>query len=458
MYKEYLTVSNIVGPLLIVEKITDVKYGELVEIETADGSLRRGTVLDVSTEKAVVQVFEGTVGLDVDKSRVRFLGRSQQLGVSAEIVGRIFDGSGNPKDKGPQIIPEKMIDINGSPINPQARDYPSEFIQTGLSSIDGMNPLVRGQKLPLFSGSGLPHPRIAAQIARQATVLGKEEKFAVVFGAMGITFEEANFFIEDFRNTGALERAVLFLNLANEPPIERLATPRLTLTCAEYLAFEQDMHVLVILVDYTFYAEALREISAARKEIPGRRGYPGYLYTDLASMYERAGKIKGKVGSITFIPILTMPEDDKTHPIADLTGYITEGQIMLSRELHRKGIYPPIDVLPSLSRLKDKGIGEGKTREDHADVLNQLFACYARGKEARELALILGEAALSDVDKIYMNFADQYEEEFVKQGEFEARSIIETLDLGWKLLRTLPRAELKRIRPEYLEKYYPEDK
>jgi V/A-type H+-transporting ATPase subunit B len=457
MYKEYLTVSNIVGPLLIVEKIVDVKYGELVEIETSEGSLRRGTVLDVSTEQAVVQVFEGTVGLDVDKSRVRFLGRSQQLGVSGEIVGRIFDGSGKPKDKGPQIIPETMKDINGSPINPQARDYPSEFIQTGISSIDGMNPLVRGQKLPLFSGSGLPHPRIAAQIARQATVLGKEEKFAVVFGAMGITFEEANFFIEDFRNTGALERAVLFLNLANEPPIERLATPRLTLTCAEYLAFEQDMHVLVILVDYTFYAEALREISAARKEIPGRRGYPGYLYTDLASMYERAGKIKGKVGSITFIPILTMPEDDKTHPIADLTGYITEGQIMLSRELHRKGIYPPIDVLPSLSRLKDKGIGEGKTREDHADVLNQLFACYARGKEARELALILGEAALSDVDKIYLNFADQYEEEFVKQGEFEARSIIDTLDLGWKLLRTIPKAELKRIRPEYLEKYYPED-
>lgn len=457
MYKEYLTVSNIVGPLLIVEKITDVKYGELVEIETADGSLRRGTVLDVSTEQAVVQVFEGTVGLDVDKSRVRFLGRSQQLGVSEEIVGRIFDGSGKPKDKGPQIIPDKMIDINGSPINPQARDYPSEFIQTGISSIDGMNPLVRGQKLPIFSGSGLPHPRIAAQIARQATVLGKEEKFAVVFGAMGITFEEANFFIEDFRNTGALERAVLFLNLANEPTIERLATPRLTLTCAEYLAFEQDMHVLVIMVDYTFYAEALREISAARKEIPGRRGYPGYLYTDLASMYERAGKIKGKSGSITSIPILTMPEDDKTHPIADLTGYITEGQIILSRELHRKGIYPPIDVLPSLSRLKDKGIGEGKTREDHADVLNQLFACYARGKEARELALILGEAALSDVDKIYLHFADQYEEEFVKQGEFEVRSIIDTLDLGWQLLRTIPQPELKRIRPEYLEKYYSED-
>ena len=458
MYKEYLTVSNIVGPLLIVEKIREVKYGELVEIETAAGVLRRGTVLDVSTERAIVQVFEGTVGLDVDKSRVRFLGRSQQLGVSEEIIGRIFDGSGKPKDRGPQIIAEKMLDINGSPINPQARDYPSEFIQTGISSIDGMNPLVRGQKLPLFSGSGLPHARIAAQNARQAKVLGKEEKFAVVFGGMGITFEEANFFIEDFRNTGALERAVLFLNLANEPPIERLATPRLALTCAEYLAFDLDMHVLVILVDMTFYAEALREISAARKEIPGRRGYPGYLYTDLASIYERAGRIKGKKGSITLIPILTMPEDDKTHPIADLTGYITEGQIMLSREIHRKGIYPPIDVLPSLSRLKDKGIGAGKTREDHADVLNQLFACYARGKEARELALILGEAALTDIDKLYLEFADLFENEFVRQGEFESRSIIDTIDLGWRLLRTIPRAELKRIRPEYLEKYYPEEK
>ncbi len=458
MYREYLTVSNITGPLVFVEKIADVKYGELVEIESAEGQLRRGSVLDISTERAVVQVFEGTTGLDVDKSRVRFLGRSQMLGVSEEIVGRIFDGSGNPKDKGPQIIPKKRIDINGSPINPQARDYPSEFIQTGISSIDGMNPLVRGQKLPLFSGSGLPHSRIAAQIARQAKVLGAEEKFAVVFGAMGITFEEANFFIEDFRNTGALERAVLFLNLANEPPIERLATPRLALTCAEYLAFELDMHVLVIMVDYTFYAEALREISAARKEVPGRRGYPGYLYTDLASMYERAGRIKGKTGSITYIPILTMPEDDKTHPIADLTGYITEGQIMLSRELHRKGIYPPIDVLPSLSRLKDKGIGEGKTREDHADVLNQLFACYARGKEARELALILGEAALSELDKQFLAFADRYEEEFVRQGEFEARTIIDTLDLGWELMRMLPKGELKRIRPEFMEKYFTREK
>ncbi|MCJ7644704.1 MAG: V-type ATP synthase subunit B [Candidatus Aminicenantes bacterium] len=454
MRKEYLTVSNIVGPLVIVEKISDVKFGELVEIETAGGRLRRGQVLDISTEQAVVQVFEGTVGLDIEGSRVRFLGRSQQLGVSEDIIGRIFDGSGKPKDKGPQTIARKMVDINGRPINPDARDYPSEFIETGISSIDGMNPLVRGQKLPLFSGSGLPHPRIAAQIARQAKVLGKQEKFAVVFGAMGITFEEAAFFIEDFRTTGALERAVLFLNLANEPPIERISTPRLALTCAEYLAFDLDMHVLVILVDMTFYAEALREISAARKEIPGRRGYPGYLYTDLASLYERAGRIKGRKGSITMIPILTMPEDDKTHPIADLTGYITEGQIILSREIHRKGIYPPIDVLPSLSRLKDKGIGAGKTREDHADVLNQLFACYARGKEARELALILGEAALTDLDKLYLKFAERFEDEFVRQGEFTARTIIETIDLGWKLLRTIPKAELKRVRPEYLEKYY----
>jgi len=454
MYREYLTVSNIVGPLVIVEKIEDVKYGELVEIESADGRMRRGTVLDISTKQAVVQVFEGTVGLDIEKSRVRFLGRSQQLGVSEEIIGRVFNGSGLPRDGGPRIIARKMLDINGSPINPDARDYPSEFIQTGISSIDGMNPLVRGQKLPLFSGSGLPHPRIAAQIARQAKVLAKEEKFAVVFGAMGITFEEANFFIEDFRNTGALERAVLFLNLANEPPIERIATPRLALTCAEFLAFDLDMHVLVILVDMTFYAEALREISAARKEIPGRRGYPGYLYTDLSMMYERAGRIKDKKGSITMIPILTMPEDDKTHPIADLTGYITEGQIILGRELHRRGIYPPIDVLPSLSRLKDKGIGPDKTRKDHADVMNQLFACYARGKEARELSLILGEAALSDLDKLYLKFAETFENEFVRQGEFEARDIDETLDIGWKLMRIIPRGELKRIRPEYLDEYY----
>jgi len=380
------------------------------------------------------------------------------LGVSPEMLGRIFDGSGRPKDGGPPVIPEKKLDIQGNPINPEARDYPSEFIQTGVSAIDGMNPLVRGQKLPLFSGSGLPHARLAAQIARQATVLGKEEKFAVVFAAMGITFEEAHFFINDFRRTGALERAVLFLNLANEPPIERIATPRLALTCAEYLAFDLEMHVLVIMVDMTFYAEALREISAARKEIPGRRGYPGYLYTDLATIYERAGRLKGKKGSITLIPILTMPEDDKTHPIADLTGYITEGQIMLSRELHRQGIYPPIDVLPSLSRLKDKGIGEGKTRKDHADVLNQLFAAYARGKEARELALILGEAALSDLDRLYLSFSDDFEKRFVRQGEHQTRSIEETLELGWELLRGLPRQELKRIRPEFLDEFYPQEK
>ncbi|MCD6192962.1 MAG: V-type ATP synthase subunit B [Candidatus Aminicenantes bacterium 4484_214] len=458
MYREYLTVSNIVGPLVIVEKIRDVAYGELVEIESGDGQLRRGTVLDVSTERAIVQVFEGTVGLDIRQSRVRFLGRTQQLGVSPEMLGRIFDGSGRPKDGGPPEIPEKKLDIQGNPINPEARDYPSEFIQTGVSAIDGMNPLVRGQKLPLFSGSGLPHARLAAQIARQATVLGKEEKFAVVFAAMGITFEEAHFFINDFRRTGALERAVLFLNLANEPPIERIATPRLALTCAEYLAFDLEMHVLVIMVDMTFYAEALREISAARKEIPGRRGYPGYLYTDLATIYERAGRLKGKKGSITLIPILTMPEDDKTHPIADLTGYITEGQIMLSRELHRQGIYPPIDVLPSLSRLKDKGIGEGKTRKDHADVLNQLFAAYARGKEARELALILGEAALSDLDRLYLSFSDDFEKRFVRQGEHQTRSIEETLELGWELLRRLPRQELKRIRPEFLAEFYPQEK
>ena len=458
MYREYLTVSNIVGPLVIVEKIRDVAYGELVEIESGDGQLRRGTVLDVSTERAIVQVFEGTVGLDIRQSRVRFLGRTQQLGVSPEMLGRIFDGSGRPKDGGPPEIPEKKLDIQGNPINPEARDYPSEFIQTGVSAIDGMNPLVRGQKLPLFSGSGLPHARLAAQIARQATVLGKEEKFAVVFAAMGITFEEAHFFINDFRRTGALERAVLFLNLANEPPIERIATPRLALTCAEYLAFDLEMHVLVIMVDMTFYAEALREISAARKEIPGRRGYPGYLYTDLATIYERAGRLKGKKGSITLIPILTMPEDDKTHPIADLTGYITEGQIMLSRELHRQGIYPPIDVLPSLSRLKDKGIGEGKTRKDHADVLNQLFAAYARGKEARELALILGEAALSDLDRLYLSFSDDFEKRFVRQGEHQTRSIEETLELGWELLRGLPRQELKRIRPEFLDEFYPQEK
>lgn len=454
MQKEYLTVAEIVGPLVLVEKVAGVKYDELAEIELASGEVRRGRVLEVDGDRALLQVFEGTRRIDVFQSRVRFLGRGIELGVSPDLVGRIFDGSGRPKDGGVPVLAEKRLDINGNPLNPSARDYPSEFIQTGISAIDGMNTLVRGQKLPLFSGSGLPHARIAAQIARQAKVRGKEEKFAVVFGAMGITFEEADFFIRDFRRTGAIERAVLFVNLADDPAIERIATPRMALTAAEYLAFGLGMHVLVILVDMTFYAEALREISAARKEIPGRRGYPGYLYTDLATIYERAGRIKGYPGSITLIPILSMPEDDKTHPIADLTGYITEGQIMLSRELHRKGIFPPIDVLPSLSRLKDKGIGRDKTREDHSDVLNQLYACYARGKEAREMAVILGEAALSDVDKLYLKFADRFEAEFVQQGEEEDRLIETTLNVGWELMSMIPAAELKRVRRENIEKYY----
>jgi V/A-type H+-transporting ATPase subunit B len=423
--------------------------------------VRRGKVLEISADKALVQMFEGTLGLDVLGSKVRFLGRTQELAVSPDLVGRIFDGSGRPRDKGPSVIASKRMDINGNPINPSSRAYPSEFIQTGISTIDGMNPLVRGQKLPIFSAAGLPHSRLAAQIARQAKVLGgsrspagRQESFAVVFGAMGITFEEADFFIRGFRDTGAIERSVLFINLANDPAIERISTPRLALTCAEYLAFDLDMHVLVILIDMTFYCESLREISAARKEIPGRRGYPGYLYTDLATLYERAGRIKGKPGSITLLPVLTMPEDDKTHPIPDLTGYITEGQIMLSRELHRKGIYPPVDVLPSLSRLKDKGIGQDKTREDHSDVLNQLFACYAKGKEAREFAVILGEAALSDLDKLYLKFADNFENAFIRQIESEDRSIIKTLEIGWGLLGAIPKQELKRIREDYLIRYY----
>jgi V/A-type H+-transporting ATPase subunit B len=454
MLKEYLTVSSVSGPLVVVEKTEKIKYAELAEVEFSDGSVRRGKVLEITEDKALVQMFEGTLGLDVLGSKVRFLGRTQELGVSPDLVGRIFDGSGRPRDNGPAIIAAKRLDINGNPINPTARAYPSEFIQTGISTIDGMNPLVRGQKLPIFSGAGLPHSRLTAQIARQAKVLGKEESFAVVFAAMGITFEEADFFMRDFRNTGAIERSALFINLANDPAIERISTPRLALTCAEYLAFDLDMHVLVILIDMSFYCESLREVSAARKEIPGRRGYPGYLYTDLATLYERAGRLKDKKGSITLLPVLTMPEDDKTHPIPDLTGYITEGQIILSRELHRKGIYPPVDVLPSLSRLKDKGIGVDKTREDHADVLNQLFACYAKGKEARELSVILGEAALSDLDKLYLKFADNFEDKFVRQAEDENRSIIQTLDIGWELLRLMPRQELKRIRDEYLNKYY----
>ncbi|HHV63247.1 MAG TPA: V-type ATP synthase subunit B [Firmicutes bacterium] len=455
MLKEYLTIREVAGPLMLVEQVEDVKYGELVEIELASGEVRRGRVLEASGTNALIQLFEGSTGLNISSARVRFLGHGIELAVSMDILGRVFDGLGRPRDNGPRIIPEKKLDINGNPINPYARDYPSEFIQTGISAIDGLNTLVRGQKLPIFSASGLPHAELAAQIARQARVLATEEKFAVVFGAMGITFEEADYFISDFRRTGAIERAVLFVNLANDPAIERIATPRMALTAAEYLAYEQDMHVLVILTDMTNYCEALREVSAARKEVPGRRGYPGYLYTDLATIYERAGRIRGRKGSITQIPILTMPEDDKTHPIVDLTGYITEGQIFLSRDLHRKGIYPPIDVLPSLSRLKDKGIGKGKTREDHSDTMNQLYAAYARGKEAKELAVILGEAALSDIDRQFAKFADAFEARYVTQGRDENRTIEETLNIGWELLAMLPRRELKRVRDEYLEKYLP---
>ncbi|HDN67391.1 MAG: V-type ATP synthase subunit B [Candidatus Latescibacterota bacterium] len=454
MLKEYMTIREIAGPLVLVEEVEGVKFEELVELELPGGEKRRGRVLEVDGDKALVQLFEGATGVDVFKSRVKFLGRGIELGLSMDILGRVFDGLGRPIDEGPNILPDKRLDINGDPINPYAREYPSEFIQTGISAIDGLNTLVRGQKLPIFSGSGLPHNQLAAQITRQAKVLGKEEKFAVVFAAMGITFEEADYFIQDFRRTGAIDRSVVFINLADDPAIERIATPRVALTAAEYLAFELGMHVLVILTDMTNYAQALREISAARKEIPGRRGYPGYLYTDLATIYERAGRIKGKPGSITQIPILTMPEDDKTHPIPDLTGYITEGQIILSRALHKKGIMPPIDVLPSLSRLKDRGIGRGKTREDHSDVFNQLFACYARGKEAQELAVILGEAALSEMDRLYYNFADEFERRYVAQGENEDRSIEQTLDLGWQLLTMFPTSELKRIRPQWIEKYY----
>jgi len=451
--KKYLSIKEVVGPLILVENVEGIKYEELAEIELPSGEKQLGRVLEVNEDKALVQSFGSTRGVSVEGSSVRFLGRGIELGVSPDLLGRIFDGLGRPIDDGPSLIPDMMLNINGSPINPYARDYPSEFIQTGFSAVDGLNTLVRGQKLPIFSGSGLPHSRIAAQIARQARVLKTGEKFAVVFGAMGITFEEAHFFISDFKETGAIERAVLFINLANDPAIERIATPRLALTTAEYLAFTLDMHVLVILTDMTNYCEALREVSAARKEIPGRRGYPGYLYTDLASIYERAGRIRGKKGSITQIPILSMPEDDKTHPIPDLTGYITEGQIIVSRSMHRKGIYPPIDVLPSLSRLRDKGIGEGRTREDHSNLANQIFAVYARGKEAQELATILGEAALSKLDKQFLAFSERFENEFVRQGEYEDRPIEKTLSIGWDLLTGIPRVELKRIKDDLIDKY-----
>ncbi|NLC69544.1 MAG: V-type ATP synthase subunit B [Clostridiaceae bacterium] len=458
MLKEYRTITEVAGPLMLVKCVEGVKYGELGEIELANGEVRKCRVLEVDEDRALVQLFESPAGINVANSKVRFLGRSLDLPVSMDMLGRVFSGMGESVDGGPGIIPEMRLDINGIPINPAARDYPSEFIQTGISAIDGLNTLVRGQKLPIFSGSGLPHAQLAAQIARQAKVLGGEEsRFAVVFGAMGITFEEADYFIADFKRTGAIDRAVIFINLANDPAIERISTPRMAMTAAEYLAFEKDMHVLVILTDITNYAEALREVSAARKEVPGRRGYPGYMYTDLATIYERAGRKLNKRGSITLIPILSMPEDDKTHPIPDLTGYITEGQIILSRELHRKGIVPPIDVLPSLSRLKDKGIGAGKTREDHADTMNQLFAAYARGKEAKELAIILGEAALTDIDKLYAKFADEFERKYVSQGFDEDRSINETLDISWQLLVILPKGELKRIRDEYIEKYFPKE-
>ena len=454
MLKEYKSIKEIVGPLMLVSGVSGVKYDELVEISGQDGSVRRGKVLEVNGDNALVQLFEGSQGIQMSTSKARFLGRSLELGVSEDMLGRVFDGLGNPKDGGAAIIPEKRIEINGQPINPAARDYPDEFIQTGVSAIDGLNTLVRGQKLPVFSASGLPHAQLAAQIARQAKVLGKDSKFAVVFAAIGITYEEAEFFMQDFRRTGAIERAVMFVNLANDPAVERIATPRMALTAAEYLAFEKDMHVLVIMTDITNYCEALREVSAARKEVPGRRGYPGYLYTDLATIYERAGRIKGKGGSITQIPILTMPEDDKTHPIPDLTGYITEGQIILSRELYKKGINPPIDVLPSLSRLKNKGIGKNKTREDHPDSMNQLFAAYAQGKEAKELSAILGDAALTPVDRKYAEFAEAFEERYVNQGFTENRSIEETLQIGWELLTILPRTEMKRISDKYIEQYY----
>ena len=456
MIREYRTIREISGPLMVVSGVRAVTYAELGEIRLSDDTVRRCQVLEVNGDKAVVQLFESSAGIRLADAAVRFLGHPLQLGVSGDMLGRVFSGMGRPADGGPEILAEAYRDINGLPMNPAGRDYPNEFIQTGISAIDGLNTLVRGQKLPIFSASGLPHANLAAQIARQAKVRGTSDPFAVVFAAMGITFEEANFFMESFRETGAIDRSVMFINLANDPAVERIATPRMALTAAEYLAFEKNMHVLVILTDITNYADALREISAARKEVPGRRGYPGYMYTDLASLYERAGRQKGKNGSITLIPILTMPEDDKTHPIPDLTGYITEGQIILSRELYRKNIAPPIDVLPSLSRLKDKGIGEGKTRADHADVMNQLFAAYARGKDAKELMVILGEAALTDMDKLYAKFADEFEKQYVSQGYYTNRDIEETMEIGWKLLRILPRSELKRIKDKYLDQYYNE--
>ena len=453
---EYTTVSEVAGPLIVVEGIKDVAYNEVVKIRLSSGEERTGQVLEAFLDKAIVQVFEGTKGLDTDKTSARFIGETMKLGVSRDLLGRVFDGTGNPIDDAPAIIPDERREINGNPINPYARQYPQEFIQTGISTIDGLNTLVRGQKLPIFSGAGLPHNELAAQIARQAKVLGKQERFAVVFCAMGITAEEANLFIRDFENTGALERTVMFLNLADDPTIERVILPRMALTCAEYLAFDLNMHVLVILTDLTNYAEALREIAAAREEVPGRRGYPGYMYTDLATIYERAGRIKGKKGSITQIPMLTMPDDDITHPIPDLTGYITEGQIVLERGLHKKGIYPPVAVLPCLSRLMDRGIGEGRTREDHAGVSNQLYSAYAEGCDLRDLVAIVGEEALSERDQKFLRFADEFEKQFIQQDRHENRSIEQTLTIGWDLLSNLPKAELKKIDEKFIKKYYPE--
>lgn len=455
MLKEYRTVSEIAGPLMVVENVKSVKFDELVQVRMDSGEVRQGQVLEVSDDYAVVQIFEGTSNLSAEESKARFLGTGLTLGVSPDMMGRVFDGLGKPKDDGPQIIPEKRIDVNGEAINPMARDFPDEFIQTGISTIDHLNTLVRGQKLPIFSASGLPHREIAAQIARQATVPSQEGNFAIVFAAIGIPFEEAEFFVEEFRKTGALDRSVLFMNLANDPAIERIATPKMALTAAEYLAFEKGMHVLVIMTDMTNYCEALREISAARREVPGRRGYPGYLYTNLATLYERAGRLMDKEGSVTQIPILTMPDGDKTHPIPDLTGYITEGQIILSRDLYKRNINPPVDILPSLSRLKDKGTGEGKTRRDHAATMNQIYAAYSDGKAAKELSIVLGESALSDIDKKFARFADLFEKEYVNQGFDTNRTIEETLDIGWKLLATLPKQELSRIKEEFIEAYLP---
>ncbi|MBU0527386.1 MAG: V-type ATP synthase subunit B [Candidatus Micrarchaeota archaeon] len=454
--KEYKTINEIAGPLLVVNDVSGVSYNEIVEIMVPGGEKRKGQVLDVTQNTAVVQVFGGTEGISTTQTSVRFLGETMRLGLSSDMLGRVFNGLGEPRDKGPRIIPKERVDINGLPINPFSRESPNEFIQTGVSTVDCMNTLVRGQKLPIFSGAGLPHNQLTVQIARQAKVRGTGEKFAVVFAGIGITHEEASFFMRDFEKTGALENAVLFLNLADDPSVERIITPRLALTTAEYLAYEMDMHVLTLITDMTNYCEALREISSARQEVPGRRGYPGYMYTDLSTIYERAGRVKGSKGSVTQIPVLTMPGDDKTHPIPDLTGYITEGQILLSRDLHRKNIYPPVDVLPSLSRLMNSGIGGDKTREDHKGVSDQLYAAYANGRDLRSLSAVVGEEALSATDRKFLRLADEFEKTFVTQGAYENREIEDTLSVAWDLLSILPEEELKRVKTEHIKKYLPE--